>query len=180
MCQSHRPYEDSYGSDNMAYGCSGLEEDFNEEEESADETNIYLNDPEHFEYDCYGLEAIDWIMERKCERLIEALRLQEPVDALLLLKKFKWNVQRVIDIYEEDRPAFWQTYFSDNNNNNDVKANDNCSRYAESYCGWPWTHVACLFFCENIFWFMSLKWVLKCHEMMHGVIEMFFSARMLI
>lgn len=119
-------YEDSYGED-MMYDCHD-DIDYNEDD-STDENNIYLNDPEQFEYDCYPLERIDWIMERKCERLIEALRLHEPVDALLLLKKFKWNVQRVIDMYEEDKQAFWQTYFSDNNNNNDVKAtSENCNR----------------------------------------------------
>lgn len=121
-------YEDSYVDDIMYDCCHDDLIDYNEED-STDENNIYLNDPEQFEYDCYSLERIDWIMERKCERLIEALRLQEPVDALLLLKKFKWNVERVIEIYEEDRQAFWQTYFSDNNNNNDVKAtSEDCNR----------------------------------------------------
>lgn len=117
---SDEDYGCDYSDDIVDYG------DFNED--STDESNIYLNDPEHFEYECFELEKIDWIVETKCQRLIDILKLEDPINALVLLKKFKWNVQKIINSYEQDKPTFIQTYFSDDNNNNQVKAASDNSR----------------------------------------------------
>lgn len=107
---------DSY--DYNMYNCSEITDDLNEEE--SNENNIYTNDPEYFDYECYSLEKIDWIVEKKCEKLIEKMSLEDPIDALFLLKKFKWNTNKIIDIYEQDNKAFRNTYISDKNNNNDI------------------------------------------------------------
>ncbi len=99
------------------------------DDDSLDVNDIYQNDPEHFEYTCYSLEKIDWIVEKKCERLIEHMSLEEPLDALFLLKMFKWNVQTIIDLYEKDKQTILQAFSSDkNNNNNSTKGIDNSDR----------------------------------------------------
>jgi hypothetical protein len=68
-------------------------------------------------------------VEKKCERLIEHLSLEEPLDALFLLKMFKWNVQTIIDLYEKDKQTILQAFSSDkNNNNNSTKGIDNSDR----------------------------------------------------
>lgn len=114
------------------YGCDYDDDmgydDFNAED-STDENNIYLNDPERFEYECYDLEKIDWIVETKCRQLIDRLSLEDPINALDLLRKFKWNVQTIVDCYDQDKQSFLQTYFSDNNNNSQITAtSSNCNK----------------------------------------------------
>lgn len=118
-------YCESYDSEMPYY--NEMNDDFNDDDTTEDD--IYKSDPEYFEYECYNLEQIDWIVEKKCERLIETLGLSDPIDALYLLKKFKWNVQRIFDAYETDKQGFLQAYISDKNNNNDVKASENCNRF---------------------------------------------------
>lgn len=84
--------------------------------EDADDP--YAADPEYFEYECVPLNRIDTITESKCRRLVDALRLHDPLDAVYLLKQFKWNCARIIDMYAKDKKEFMSTYFSDDNNNN--------------------------------------------------------------
>lgn len=107
---------DSY--DYNMYNYSEITDDLNEEE--SNENNIYTSDPEYFDYECYSLESIDWIVETKCETIIEKMNLEDPIDALFLLKEFKWDLNKIIDIYEQDTISFKKTYISDKNNNNDV------------------------------------------------------------
>jgi len=87
-----------------------------DDEDFAD--NLYYKDPEHFEYECYPIEKIDWIQEKKCEKIINFLKLENPFDAIFLLKQFKWNSQKIIDLFTKDPQHFLETYFNDNNNNN--------------------------------------------------------------
>ena len=78
---------------------------------------MHLNNPEYFEFECYPIDKIDFILENKCEKLISALKLDNPFDAIFLLKQFKWNSQKIIDLFMKDNQSFLETYFSDNNNN---------------------------------------------------------------
>lgn len=82
------------------------------------EEDPYANDPEHFEYECMPLSKIDSITEKKCQRLVDALRLDDTLDAVYLLKQFKWNCARIIEMYAKDKQEFVSKYFSDDNNNN--------------------------------------------------------------
>lgn len=82
------------------------------------EEDPYVNDPEHFEYECVPLSKIDSITEKKCQRLVDALRLDDTLDAVYLLKQFKWNCARIIEMYAKDKQEFVSKYFSDDNNNN--------------------------------------------------------------
>ena len=78
----------------------------------------YANDPEHFDYECLPLNKIDSITEKKCQRLIDTLRLEDTLDAVYLLKQFKRNCARIIEMYTKDKQEFVSKYFSDDNNNN--------------------------------------------------------------
>lgn len=111
--------EDDYESNDDCYDefdnhIDNDEDDFINEDESD---NLYSNDPEYFDYECYPLEKIDWILESKCEKVMSVLKLDDPFDALYLLKQFKWNAQRIIEVYHKDEQLFREAYFSDNNNN---------------------------------------------------------------
>ncbi len=99
-----------------------------EDDDSMNVNDIYQNDPEHFEFTCHSLENIDWIVEKKCERLIDLMNLQDPLDALFLLKMFKWNVQKITELYEKDKQAIMQIFSSDKNNNSNVKGIVNSDR----------------------------------------------------
>lgn len=87
-------------------------------EDDHDENNIYLNDPEYFEYESYPLDKLDWIIEKKCEKIYNYLNLNDPLDSIYILKQFTWNLQNLIEMYDKDKQTFLKTYFSDNNNNN--------------------------------------------------------------
>ena len=108
-------YEEEY--DSTDFGDfddhSAALDDFNDD----DPDNFYTNDPERFEYDCFPIEKIDWILEKKCEKIIHILKLDNPYDAIFLLKQFKWNSQKIVDIFNKDNQSFLEAYFSDNNNN---------------------------------------------------------------
>lgn len=98
-------------SDDDGGGGGGVDDD-----DEADD--LYAHDPEHFEYECLPLNKIDTITEKKCQRLVDALRLDDNLDAVYLLKQFKWNCARIIEMYTKDNQGFVSTYFSDDNNNN--------------------------------------------------------------
>jgi hypothetical protein len=106
-----------------------FENDEDDAENDTDENNIYHSDPEYFDYECFQLEKIDWIMEIKCQRIMQHMQLDNPFDALCLLKQFRWNAKLIIDAYEQDPQIFMQTHFNDNNNNKGISGNDkNLSR----------------------------------------------------
>ena len=99
-----------------------LDDDYNnhddhEDDDEEEEQSLYLNDPEHFDFECFPIDKIDSIVEKKCETLNNHLNFDDMYDSLYLLKKFKWNAQNIIETYEKDKVNFLQTYFSDNNNN---------------------------------------------------------------
>jgi hypothetical protein len=109
--------------DDNDYNCSSNdflndEDQVDDADDDEDENNIYLNDPEHFEFECFSLEKIDSIMEKKCDNIMKHLNLSSALDALFLLEKFNWNAQRCIEIFDKDKQLFLQSYLSDNNNNN--------------------------------------------------------------
>lgn len=122
--------EDNYDSNNEDYDeedCN-YDDDHNnnyicesEEEIEEDENDLYLNDPEYFEHECYPINKIDWILEQKCQKLMQNLKLDDPWDALYLLKQFKWNHSKIIELYTKDKASFLSLYFSDDNNNNSKK-----------------------------------------------------------
>ncbi|RNA34747.1 ariadne-2 isoform X2 [Brachionus plicatilis] len=65
---------------------------------------------------------MDWsIMEQKCQNVSSVLKLDEPLDALYLLKQFNWNPQTILNEYNKDPSSFVKSYFSDDNNNNSKK-----------------------------------------------------------
>lgn len=78
----------------------------------------YVTDPEYFDYECIPLAKIDSITESKCRRLVDALQLEDTLDAVYLLKQFKWNCARILEMYSKDKQEFVSKYFSDDNNNN--------------------------------------------------------------
>jgi hypothetical protein len=98
-------------------------DDFNDD----DSDNFYSTDPERFDYDCFPIEKIDWILEKKCEKIISTLKLENPYDAIFLLKQFKWNSQKIVDIFNKDNQSFLEAYFSDNNNNKSNTATSSTS-----------------------------------------------------
>jgi hypothetical protein len=97
-------------------------------EDDHDENNIYLNDPEYFEYESYPLDQLDWIIEKKCEKIYNYLNLNDPLDSIYILKQFTWNLQNLIEMYDKDKQTFLKTYFSDNNNNNSKTVQGNFDR----------------------------------------------------
>lgn len=101
-------YDDDHNNNNI----------FDSGEEDPDENDLYTADPEHFEYELYPLEKFDLIVEKKCEKILSNLKLDDPLDALYILKQFKWNTKTIIDLYDKDKQSFLNNYFSDNNNNN--------------------------------------------------------------
>lgn len=112
----HFDEDDEYDSNDFGDFGEEHDDDFNDDDDDLD--NFYTNDPERFEYECFPIEKIDWILEKKCEKVVNCLKLDDPYDAILLLKQFKWNAQKIVDLFNKDSQNFLETYFSDNNNNN--------------------------------------------------------------
>lgn len=123
-------YYDEEGEGDDDYGCDlddGCDVDDNGHDDDDDDDDPYAKDPEYFEYELFPLNKIDLIVEKKCERLRSHLKLDGKFDAIYLLKQFKWNCQKIIDLYEKDKQEFLQTYFSDNNNNSSKSAESSAS-----------------------------------------------------
>lgn len=113
--------DDDYGCDLDDDGGCGMAND------DDDDDDPYVKDPEFFDYELFPLNKIDLIVEKKCERLRSHLKLDGKFDAIYLLKQFKWNCQKIIDLYEKDKQDFLQIYFSDNNNNSSKSAESTAS-----------------------------------------------------
>jgi hypothetical protein len=111
--EDYNNYGDDYADD--YYDDNDLDDD---DLDSDNEDDLYCNDPEHFDYESYPIEKLDWIVEKKCEKVYSYLNLNDPLDAVYILKQFTWNLQKLIEAYDHDKQEFLKTYFSDKNNNN--------------------------------------------------------------
>ena len=109
--------------DNMDYHQNDHDED---DEDYAQD--FYSNDPEYFDYDSYPMEKLDWIMEMKCQQVMDQLKLDDPLDVLNILRQFKWDHQSVIEYFGKEKKQFLTNHlFSGDKNNNNSKrtsAND--------------------------------------------------------
>ena len=90
-------------------------------EDDENENDLYLNNPEYFEYEAFPLEQIDIVIEKKCQRVISFLKFEDPLDSIFILKKFNWNTEKIYEEFKKDNLAFLKTYFSDDDNNNNSK-----------------------------------------------------------
>ncbi len=115
-CDQDDEYEDYY----EEYDCN-YDDDHNNNnylEDDENDNDLYLNNPEYFEYESFPLEQIDLVVEKKSQTVISFLKLEDPLDAIFILKKFNWNTEKIFDEYKKDNQAFQNAYFSDDNNNN--------------------------------------------------------------
>lgn len=92
------------------------------ESEEDDNDDLIQSDPEQFDYQIYPMNKIDVIVEQKWQNISNVLKLDEPLDALYLLKQFNWNHQTILNEYKKDTSSFLNAYFSDDNNNNSKKS----------------------------------------------------------
>lgn len=101
------------------YDCN-YDDDLNydNDDENDNENDLYLNNPEHFEYESLPIESIDNIVEKKCQKVLSCLKLDDPLDSIYILKKFGWNCEKICDEFKKDKQVFLNAYFSDDNNNN--------------------------------------------------------------
>ncbi|CAF0851162.1 unnamed protein product [Brachionus calyciflorus] len=118
-------YDDDYDDEDDQYN---YDDDHNNnyicdsEGEMDDDNDIFQIDPEIFEYEIYPMNKIDSILDKKCEKILNALNLDDPLDSLYLLKQFNWNPKTLLEVYNKDKSSFLLTYFSDDNNNNSKKS----------------------------------------------------------
>jgi ariadne-2 len=113
-------YDDDF---NNNYICDN-EDDFYDHDDNdvdvdiIDDHELIQNDPEYFEYETLPIEKIDLITKTKCEKVQSYLKLDDPLDAVYILKQLKWNPNKIIELYDQDKHHFLKTYLNDNNNNN--------------------------------------------------------------
>lgn len=115
--------DDDYYEDDQDNNHHYHSHDDDDDYEDQDEAHRESLDPEFFDYESYPLEKLDWIVEKKCEQLISYLKLEDPLDALVLLRQFEWNHQTIIETYNKDKKQFIMDYLytGDSNNNNSKK-----------------------------------------------------------
>jgi ariadne-2 len=90
---------------------------YDDDDGLIDEEDPYENDPEYFEYKCFYIKDLKNTLNEKTEKISQLLEIKL-LEANDLLKKFKWNYFKIVDLVAKDRDLFIETYLNDNNNNN--------------------------------------------------------------
>ena len=84
-----------------------------EEDPEFYEENPY-DDPEYYEYKCFYIKELKSILNEKCEKISELLDLKYS-EANDLLKKFKFNYFKIVDLVKENKKSFVETYIKNSN-----------------------------------------------------------------
>jgi ariadne-2 len=77
------------------------------------------NDPEYFEYKVFRFSDLSKNCQEKAEKLARIFEIKF-IDAQELLKKFKWNYYKLIDLYETDKVSFKENLLCNDDNNNEL------------------------------------------------------------
>lgn len=74
------------------------------------------DDPEYYEYKCFYIKELKNVFREKIDKLSVLFDIKQP-EAEELLKKFKFNYFKIIDLVNKNKNLFIETYLNDDNNN---------------------------------------------------------------